>query len=166
MSHRALSGQFRERDESFDVVKSHPWFHGTDHRSAEAISANQKAEVGPLQQYGPGMYVTPDWFNAETYARMAAKSRGSDVPIISEGSPKMDKPISLKATELETIGKNFRRKNPRVSEDWSDTALGNIALRKKGFDFLHVAENVSGSHNDTGVILRPKSWVTRENHEV
>lgn len=150
----------------FDSVRDRVWYHGTDHRSADAISEGQKADFRGLQQSGPGMYVTPWFDNAEAYARSAAKYRGSDVPVVQAGEPRMEKPISLTSLELRNIGRQFRRKNPSVPDQYSEADLGNIALRKKGYDFLHINTNASGDHPDTGVILRPKRWTPIEDIEV
>lgn len=139
-------------------------FHGTSERNAAAI-ANQgvRTNARPLQSQGPGFYTTPDYGQAAEYAERAASMGGGD-PSIVEANISPTKGISLKHNELANIGSQFRRKHgerPGV-QNKSDTFLGNVALRQKGFDYLHMQEGpqrderTPGAEVDFGIVLNPK----------
>lgn len=150
------------RNEHFlEEVASKDWFHGTDSKSADDVAQRQRADFRGIQVHGPGFYVTPN----EEHAKEYAKSKGTD-PVVQSGIPMVEKGVSLSHRELSNIGSQFRKKNPNVSGLIHDAALGNIRLRQKGYDFLHVNEGAHGDPIDVGVILRPNKWLAMEDRGV
>lgn len=149
------------RSEGFlEEVASKDWFHGTDARSADEVAQRQRADFRGIQVHGPGFYVTPN----EDHAREYARSKGDDA-VVQAGIPMVEKGISLSHAQLANIGAQFRRKNPDVPGLMHDAALGNIRLRQKGYDFLHVNAGAYGDPIDVGVILRPNKWLPIEDRE-
>lgn len=154
------------RGEDFlSEIAGKDWFHGTDSGSADSVARSQRADFRRSQSYGPGLYVTPNEESAASYARGAALVSRQD-PVVQAGVPEVSKAISLTHRQLDNIGRQFRRKHPTSSEEVTNTSLGNISLRTKKYDFLHINEDEHGDPVDVGVILRPKKWLALEDREV
>lgn len=154
------------RNEEFlNQIASRDWFHGTDQEGADEVARSQRADFRGIQVHGPGFYVTPNVEQAAEYARNRAEYSGR-AAVIQSGIPMIENPVQVTARKLEGIGRQFRQAHPHVSDLMHDAALGNIALRQRGHDFMHVVEGVYGDPIDVGVILRPNKWLAMEDREV
>jgi hypothetical protein len=148
-----------------EEVANRDWFHGTDSGSADSVATRQRADFRGVQVHGPGLYVTPDFDNATTYARAKAYGTGK-APVVQSGIPMTENPVSVTHRQLVGLGQQFREQHPSpANQSVPDAHLGNLALRQRGHDFMHVTEGVYGSPTDVGVILRPNKWMALEDHE-
>lgn len=141
-------------------------FHGTAAPSArDILQRGVRTNERPLQSQGPGFYVTPSESRAGAYAERASGLQGGASPVTLGVRVSPSKGISLKHEELLNVGRQFRRKHgdtPGVGEK-SDAYLGNVALRQKGYDYLHIQEGPRswlsrpGAETDFGVVLSPRA---------
>lgn len=123
--------------------------HGTDASSAQNIAERGvRTNFRGIQVHGPGLYVADIDGGADKYARGAN-------PQVVAMHVLPNKPIALRHNELANIGSKFRGKSGRSLEQFSDAALGNIALRQKGHDYIHIIEGKNGMPTDFGVVTKP-----------
>lgn len=154
------------RNEEFArYMSERDWYHGTDEPSIQSLDRRQYADFRGIQVHGPGFYITPRFEHAEQYARDRAEHSGSQ-PVVQSGWPVTNSPVQMTHRGLTMLGQQFREEHPHVSGMLHDAALGNISLRQRGHDFLHVIEGVYGDPIDVGVILRPDRWVPDTDHYV
>jgi len=146
----------------FDEVNDREWHHGTTVRGDRSIRSKgaRATFTDNPQTQGPGFYVFGDHESAIDHALDITDGTHDD-PAVQSGHVGPTFPMSVTHRHLERLGRQFREANPRVSTYLHDAALGNIALRQKGVDFLHVTENHHGDPADYGVILSPGVWVPR-----
>ena len=124
-------------------------FHGTDRESAENIvTQGARTNFRGIQVHGPGFYVTAG--DTSGYARGADPQ---EVGMLL----KAENPIVLRHHEIRNIGAKFRAKAEKPLDQYSDADLGNIALRRKGHDYIHIIEGKDRRPTDFGVVLRPKA---------
>ena len=145
--------------ELFDEVNERDWYHGTSGFHDENIR-RKGARVGftdSPQTQGPGFYVFGSEEKARAHALDVADS-SYETPVVQTGHAGPVFPMRVAHSDLERIGRQFRRDNPRVHPLIHDAALGNISLRQRGVDFLHVTENHNYAPVDYGVVLRPGVW--------
>lgn len=133
------------------------WHHGTTKENAYAIDdSGVRTNVRGIQVHGPGFYVTPDWETAADYAHAGDRKD----PTIISGFAEAKHPVAVSHHQLVRLGAQFRTEHPHYQGSMDDVALGNIALRQRGHDFMHVTEGKYGTPTDVGVVLRPKVWTT------
>jgi hypothetical protein len=149
-------------DDLFDPPNE--WMHGTDEETADSLHKHDAGFHG-LQVHGPGLYVTRNRDHAEQYARATAQSTGKR-PVVQYGTIHSENPVSVTHRQLVGLGQEFREKHPESSEMHSDATLGNLALRQRGHDFIHVHEGVYGDPIDVGIIVKPRRWMPYEDHDV
>lgn len=142
-------------------------FHGTAESGAESI-LSRGVRTGHRfgQSQGPGFYVTPSEQHAEQYAERASGMQAGADPAVLAVDVTPEKGISLRHDELVNIGRQFRRKHgerPGV-QNKPDAFLGNVALRQKGYDYLHInagprkiaGDPETAAETDFGIVLNPK----------
>lgn len=148
-----------------EEISHRDWFHGTDQTSADAVANKQRADFRGVQVHGPGFYVTPSMDNASVYARAKAWG-GGGAPVVQEGIPMTRNPVQVTHRQLIGLGQQFREQHPHMADSAiPDAHLGNLALRQRGHDFMHVTEGVHGDATDVGVVLRPNKWLAMADHE-
>lgn len=149
---RSTRGYYGTRAELANDIKEYGLdvAHGTDASSVQDIvNRGVRTNFRGIQVHGPGLYVTDlDDGSADRYAR------GSNPQVVGMHILP-NKPIFLRHSELTNIGAKFRGKSGRSLEQFSDAALGNIALRQKGHDYIHIIEGKNGMPTDFGVVTRP-----------
>jgi hypothetical protein len=147
------------RNEDFkEFVNKRDWFHGTDEAGQESIELRgARTDFRGIAVHGPGFHLTPDKEQAENYAEEAA-DRTYNAPKVVYGRVNAQNPIEVTHNQLERLGRQFRSNHPNLSPLIHDAAAGNIALRQRGHDFMHVTENGAGDPIDVGVVLRPHAF--------
>jgi hypothetical protein len=150
-------------DDLFDPDENE-WMHGTDEDTANDLHKHDSGFHG-LQVHGPGLYVTRNRDHAEQYAKATAQFSGKR-PVVQYGVVHSENPVSVTHRQLEGLGREFRDAHPGGNKDYNDAAMGNLALRARGHDFIHVHEGVYGDPIDVGIIVKPRRWIPTEDHDV
>jgi hypothetical protein len=162
---RAQEFHSSRSNELAEQIANRDWYHGTDQESAHAVAQSQRADFRGVQVHGPGLYVTPSKESASVYARAKAWGGERSAPTVQSGIPMTNNPVSVTHRQLIGLGQQFRDQHPHLKSDLPDAHLGNIALRQRGHDFMHVTEGVYGDPTDVGVVLRPNKWMALEDHD-
>jgi hypothetical protein len=151
-------------DLASDLFDGQEWMHGTDHRTADELDKHDAGFHG-IQVHGPGLYVTRNRDHAEQYARATAQGTGGH-PVVQYGVVHAENPVRVTHRQLVGLGQDFREKHPSAPDHYGDAALGNLALRQRGHDFIHVTEGHYGDPIDVGIIVRPRRWMPYEDHHL
>jgi hypothetical protein len=162
MSSSQFGGLFdQDPDELRAKVTSQEWYHGTSGSSARGISRDgQRANVRPQtggNAFGPGLYVTTDFGTASGYAKATRD------PAVQRGVPDIKNPISVDYESLTALGHHALAKAEEqghvVNNKLADPrAMGNIELRRRGYDFMHMTDASKSFGGMVGAVIRPGLW--------